>query len=93
MGGATRSGRTTGGGVTQDTNPAQLESALLAAHSSGDSAALVELYSRAAKLAQEEQDTDRAGFYLTHAWIFALECGHCQADALREDLRAQGRVD
>ena len=79
--------------MTRNTTRAELESALLAAHSSGDSAALVELYSRAAQLAQEEQDIERAGFYLTHAWIFALECGHCQADALREDLRAQGRVD
>lgn len=62
---------------------------LLAAHAAGDHAALVKLYARAA---DETDDLDAACFYLTHAYIFALELGHPDVDRLHERLAAHGRV-
>ena len=73
--------------MTQTPSRAALESDLLKAHDQGDGAALVALYARAAQMAKADQDIDRAGFYLTHAWIFALECGHPKANAIRDELR------
>ena len=64
-----------------------LERALLDAHDSGDKSALVTLYSRAAK----DATTDVAQrFFLTHAYVFALDCGHADVDALKEQLVALG---
>ena len=65
-----------------------LNDRLLAAHRSDDKAALVTLYSEAAAAAPAP---DAAGFYLTHAYVFALELGHPDAPALRAKLIAQGR--
>lgn len=65
-----------------------LDTRLLAAHARGDRAALVALYAEAAEGAAEEQ---AHYFYLTHAYIFALEAGHAQAPALRARLVAAGR--
>jgi hypothetical protein len=46
---------------------------------------LIELY----RQASETADTDQArAFYLTHAYVFALEAGAPEADALRDGLRA-----
>ena len=67
---------------------AALEAQLLAAHAAGDTAALVMLYQRAADTAD---DPDAAGFFLTHAYVFALELGHAQAPALHARLKAMGR--
>lgn len=61
---------------------------LLAAHAAGDKKALVTLYGQAA---EETQDADAAGFYLTHAYVFALELGHPDAPALHARLKADGR--
>jgi hypothetical protein len=61
---------------------------LLAAHAAGDSRALVDLYAQAAKASR---DPDRAAFYLTHAHVFALECGHPDTQALRAALITAGR--
>ena len=79
--------------MTQKTLRADLHADLLKAHAQGDGPALVDLYAQAAQMAKDDQDIDRAGFYLTHAWIFALECGHPKANAIRDELRQQGRVD
>lgn len=65
-----------------------LEARLLAAHDRGDQPALVALYVEAADQARSQQ----AGyFYLTHAYIHALELGHAAAPALRARLVAAGR--
>lgn len=67
---------------------AQLDARLLAAHAAGDRAALVTLYSEAADAAPQAE----AGyFYLTQAYVFALEAGHDAAPALRARLVAAGR--
>ncbi|MCE8006715.1 hypothetical protein [Aestuariivita sp.] len=65
-----------------------LDSRLLAAHAAGDHVALVELYREAADRAAS---VDAACFYLTQAYVFALERGHMAAPALRARLVAQGR--
>lgn len=65
-----------------------LNAAIMRAHAAGDGRALSRLYERAA---------DRAGgdgacaFFLTQAWVHALEAGACEAEALRGRLRAMGR--
>ena len=65
-----------------------LDDRLLAAHASDDRRALVALYQEAAAGAET---LDAAGFYLVHAYVFALETGHPDADLIRATLAAQGR--
>ncbi len=65
-----------------------LDARLLAAHAAGDWSALVTLYTEAADTAP---DPDAAAFYLTHAYVFALELAHPAAPALRARLVAAGR--
>lgn len=65
-----------------------LDTRLLAAHAANDTAALINLYTEAADAALTE---DAAGFYLTHAYVFALECAHPATPALRARLLAMGR--
>jgi hypothetical protein len=65
-----------------------LDAALQAAHTAGDAAALVDLYTQAA---QSTQDENRAAFYLTHAHVFALEIDHPEVGNLRAALVKAGR--
>lgn len=65
-----------------------LHAQMMAAHGAGDLPALVTLYSAAADAAP---DVDTACFYLTHAYVFALELGDARVTDLRARLVAQGR--
>ncbi len=65
-----------------------LEADLLRAHADGNLPALVAGYLAAAEAAE---DDDTAGFYLTHAWVFALEAGDTRANDIKARLVAQGR--
>ncbi len=65
-----------------------LHAQMLAAHAAGDTDALVTLYSAAAEGAA---DVDAACFFLTHAYIFALESGDTRAAPLRAQLVSHGR--
>lgn len=65
-----------------------LQARLLTAHEANDGFALVDLYLEAAQAAATE---DEIGFFLTHAYVFALETGHAQAPALRARLEQMGR--
>lgn len=67
---------------------AGLHEALLEAHARADRAGLVDLYARAA---DRQNDVDAAYFFLTHAYVFALETGHPAATALHGRLKARGR--
>ncbi len=78
--------------MTADELPA-LERELLAAHESGDGDALIGLYAVVADKSEASDDIDSAAFFLTHAWIFALERGDERAEALRARLANLGRVD
>ena len=64
-----------------------LDTRLLAAHEAGDSGQLVALYDEAADAAGTE-DAER--FYLTHAYVFALEVGDPRSAILRQRLVALG---
>jgi len=65
-----------------------LEARLQAAHHSGDTEALIAVYQEAAATAP---DIDTACFFLTHAYVFALEAGDARAAALRAQFAAEGR--
>jgi len=65
-----------------------LHEALLEAHAGADRARLIRLYEQAADSAG---DLDAACFFLTHAYVFALEAGHPQAPHLHRRLKAHGR--
>lgn len=66
-----------------------LQNRLLAAHARGDQPALVALYTEAA---DSTDVLDAACFYLTHAYIFALELGDPAAEVLFARLKVHGRV-
>lgn len=66
-----------------------LNDAMLAAHARADGPQLVALYTQAA---DQTNDIDAACFYLTHAYIFALELGAPQVAMLHGRLAAHGRV-
>ena len=65
-----------------------LDAQMIKAHEAGDKAALVRLYTQAAEAAN---DTDTACFYLTHAYVFALETGAPVAADLHGRLVRHGR--
>jgi hypothetical protein len=67
-----------------------LDVRLLAAHAAADASALVRLYTAAADQV-EPNDVDAACFYLTHAYVFALEKGDVACTDLRARLVAHGR--
>ena len=69
------------------TDPAALEAALLAAHAAGDKASLAMLYAQAA----EGAEAAAMPFFLTQAYILALDAGAPTAADLRARLVALGR--
>ncbi len=64
-----------------------LDTRLLAAHAAGDRAALIRLYSEASEAAGHPVARN---FYLTHAYVFALEAGVPETVDLRARLVAFG---
>lgn len=66
-----------------------LDTRLLAAHERHDHPALISLYLEASDAAEDEV---AKGFYLTHAYVFALEAGDPRATELREKLCGMGRI-
>lgn len=70
-----------------------LDAALLKAHADGNHRALVDLYTKAADLVTVSGDTQAMCFYLTQAYVFALETGASEADTLHERLKAEGREE
>ena len=66
----------------------RLESELLAAHGRSDHPALIALYTQAA---DASSTADSAAFFLTQAYVFALEAGHPDAGALHRRLILAGR--
>lgn len=68
-----------------------LEAELLEAHSRKDGARLARGYTLAADRAESENDNERACFFLTQAWVFALEAGDPIAMELKKRLVRHGR--
>ena len=73
-------------------SPDPLHVALLDAHASADHARLARLNVRAADAAERRGDTDEASFFLTQAWVFALQADLPEAAVIRERLGRWGRV-
>lgn len=65
-----------------------LDKQLLEAHALDDRPALIALYLKAADTAKTE---DAAGFYLTHAYVFALEAGDRRVPDIKSRLVSMGR--
>lgn len=70
-----------------------LDGLLLAAHSTGDHITLARLYTQAADLTEASGNTDATCFYLTHAYVFALEQGLDIATEIHARLKAHGREE
>lgn len=70
----------------------ELDRLLLKAHEQDDHSALIHYYTMAADEREAAQDIDAACFYLTHAFVFALESGAPEADVLNARLVAHGRA-
>ncbi|KPA22913.1 hypothetical protein shim_12030 [Shimia sp. SK013] len=65
-----------------------LDQQLLAAHAANDMPTLIALYCQAAETAPTDEVR---GFFLTHAYVFALEIGDTRASDLRQELSQMGR--
>jgi hypothetical protein len=70
----------------------EIDARLLDAHAGGNLVDIAFQYASAAQQAEEKGDVDKACFFLTHAWIFALEAGDPIADEHRSRLAGYGRV-
>lgn len=66
-----------------------LDARIIAASAAGDKSALVGLYLQAARAAATEAER---GFFLTCAWVFALETGDTREEELAQELEAAGRL-
>ncbi|KIN66508.1 hypothetical protein [Sulfitobacter donghicola] len=65
-----------------------LHTLMLEAHAADDKGALIGLYTQAADRAD---DVDAECFFLTHAYVFALEAADPRAQDLRARLVTHGR--
>ena len=70
-----------------------LDAQLLQAHENKDHDQLVVLYTQAADEKEAQGDIEAACFYLTHAFVFALETDHERLATLNERLVAYGREE
>lgn len=73
--------------------PEALQDALLAAHARGATVDLARLYAVAADREEHAGRIDAACFFLTHAFVFALEAGLPEADTLNKRLADHGRAE
>ncbi len=69
----------------------EIDKALLGAHATGDKPSLVNLYRAAGNHMLRLGALDAGCFYLTQAYIFALDCGDDQAHEIHKILVAHGR--
>ena len=69
---------------------AALDAALIAAHEAEDRVLLVRLYTQAA---DDADDVEAECFYLTQAYVFALQTGDAGADDLHRRLMGHGREE
>jgi|FLOH01.1.fsa_nt_gi hypothetical protein len=70
-----------------------IDRALLEAHAADDRPELVALYRQAGDMMLAAGRVGAGCFYLTHAYIFALDCGAPEAAAIHQTLVAYGREE
>jgi hypothetical protein len=71
----------------------QINADLLVAHAVGDKPALVRLYRSAGDHMLSLGNIDAGCFYLTHAYIFALDCDDESVAKIHQILVAHGREE
>ncbi len=71
----------------------RLDSALLAAHAANDLPNLSRLYTQAADLAETRGDVDATCFFLTQAYVFALQADCVGTGGLHARLVAYRREE
>ena len=71
----------------------QLEQEIQEAHGHADGNSLAQLYTRLADIHEAAGDVDAACFYLTHAYVFALESGNGSVNLLQERLHSHDREE
>ena len=69
------------------------EEAFAEAHAAGDAGRLVALYRAEADRAEAAGEIDRACFFLTQAYVWALEAGHPETATLHARLKTRGREE
>ncbi len=69
-----------------------LDAGLLQAHADHDLPGLIDLYTQAADQAEAAGDINAACFFLTQAFVFALEDGAPEAIPLNQRLVTHGRA-
>ena len=74
-------------------NEDDVDALIIDAHRCGDNAALVTLCAHAADRAEADGDPDAADFFLTQAYVYALEAGDKRAGDLNARLKARGREE
>ncbi len=74
-------------------NEEHLDRRLRDAHACGDKQALVGLYAEAAEMKEEAQGIDAECYYLTLAYVYALDTGAAEARDLHARLKARGREE
>jgi len=67
-----------------------LDAQLLAAHEVGDGPLLAKLYAEAAAASKNDL---QSSFYLTHAYVFALEAGLPEAKDYHQQLKLMGKEE
>ena len=77
--------------MVQPSASEELDGLLLAAHAQGSHTDLVTLYTRAADTKEAAGDIEATCFFLTQAFIFALESGDDNTADLNARLVAYGR--
>jgi len=71
---------------------ALLHEQLLAAHQAKDLLALTELYTAAANKEQSLGEVSAMCFFLTQAYVHALQSGHASCEQLHARLAEHGRI-
>ena len=69
----------------------EIENEMLKAHTKNNVKELVRLYKQAGEMKQNENDEDAEAFFLTHAYVFALESGDAHAHEICNRLVSLGR--
>ncbi len=72
-------------------NDERFDRDLIEALAAGDLVRVAKTYAEAAETIEGQGDMDRACFFYTQDWVFAMEAGHPLAEDLRARLVAYGR--
>lgn len=78
--------------TVQNIEDGNLHQQMLEAHARQDLNSLITLYALAGRQMETRGDIDAACFYLTHAYVYALELDAPELSGLQTRLAAYGRI-